>query len=347
MSSSRRVRKLPRRVTMMDIAKEASVSQSTVSFVLNDVREAHISEVTRQRVLQAVKALGYRRRGQSFHAAAHRPIGFLIDGITTSPFGVASMDAARDLAWEHDRTLLIASSGGDAKLERASLEQLMALRPEGVIYASILTRQVDPPEGLQSLPAVLLNCYAGDERLPSVVPAEVAGGRTATTRLIAAGHRRIGFINGEPWMDAARERLHGYRSALTAAGLPFDPALVREADWSPSHAYEQTLTLLALPDPPTGVFCASDTMAVGCYEALKESGKRIPWDVAVIGYDDQWVARHMSPPLTTVLLPHEEMGRWAIEYLMTHPSDPQKEPAPQVRLECPLVERASVQPRSA
>ncbi len=329
---------------MMDIAKEAGVSQSTVSFVLNDVREISISEATRQRVLQVSQALGYRRRSQSLHEATHRTIGFLIDSIATSPFGVASMDAVRDLAWEHDRTLVIASSGGDAGLEHAALEQLVALRPEGIVYASILTRQVSPPETLRSVPAVLLNCYVDDRDLPSVVPAEVAGGETATARLIAAGHRRIGFLNGEPWMDAARDRLHGYRSALTAAGLPFDSALVRDADWSPSRAFQQTLALLTLPNPPTAVFCASDTMAVGCYEALKERGKRIPDDVAVIGYDDQWVARHMSPPLTTMLLPHEQMGRWAIEYLMTRPSDSQEEPAPQVRLECPLVERTSVQP---
>lgn len=328
---------------MMDVAKEARVSQSTVSFVLNDVRDVRIAEATRQRVLETAAALGYRSPGhRALGSQVSRIIGFVMDEIATSPFGVASMDSARELAWEHDRVLVIVSSGGDAELERTVLDRLLSLHPEGIIYASILTRQVEPSNRLDAVPAVLLNCYTADKRFPSVVPAEVAGGHTATAHLIAAGHSRIGFINGETWMDAARDRLTGYRRALASADLPFDPALVREGNWSPSEAYAQTRTLMRLKKPPTAIFCANDPMAVGCYEALRDLGKRIPEDVSVIGYDDQWVARHLNPPLTTVMLPHEEMGRWAIEYLIDHIYNPRSRTAPQVKLECPLVERASV-----
>lgn len=328
---------------MMDVAKESGVSQSTVSFVLNDVRDARISEATRQRVLAAAAALGYRSPGhRAIGNRISRFIGFIVDEISTSPFGVASMDSARELAWEHDRVLMIVSTGGDAELERTVLDRLLSLHPEGIIYASILTRQVEPPDRLDAVSTVLLNCYTADKRFPSVVPAEVTGGYTATGHLIAAGHRRIGFINGETWMDAARDRLEGYRRALASADIPFDPALVREGNWSPSEAYAQTRILMGIENAPTAIFCASDPMAVGCYEALRDLGRRIPEDISVMGYDDQWVARHLSPPLTTVMLPHEEMGRWAIEYLVDRIYNPRSKTVPQVKLECPLVERASV-----
>src|SRR6185312_3342088 len=121
-------------------------------------------------------------------------------------------------------------------------------------------------------PTVLLNCYVADRSLPSIVPAEVLGGRTATERLIRAGHRRIGLIEGEPWMDASRDRLKGYRQALASHEIPFDPVLVRPGNWEPSAGYEQTIVLMNLPQPPTAIFCANDLMALGCYEALKEMG---------------------------------------------------------------------------
>lgn len=332
------------RVTMVDVANEAGVSQSTVSFVLNDVRNVRISETTRQRVMEAATALGYLSPGhRAIGNRVSRIIGFVVDDIATSPFGVASMDGARQLAWEHDRVLMIMSTGSDSELEKAVLKRLLSLQPEGIIYASILTRQVEVSESLDTVPTVLLNCYTADKRFPSVIPAEVAGGHTAASHLIAAGHSRIGFINGETWMDAARDRLKGYRRALASADLPFDSELVKEGNWLPSEAYAQTRNLMALEQPPTAIFCANDAMAVGCYEALRDLGKRIPEDVSVMGYDNQWVAGHLSPPLTTVTLPHEEMGRWAIEYLIDRIFSPNLKAVSQVKLECPLIERASVQ----
>jgi len=328
---------------MMDIAREAGVSQSTVSFVLNGSTSVRISDATRQRVLEVAGALGYRRF--SHLAAEHkgsRVIGFLVDEISTSPFAVASMDGAREVAWENDRVVLISTSGGDPELERSAIDTLLACRPEGVVLASILTRRIEPSPALKDVPTVLLNCYAPGTGIASVVPAEVAGGHTATRSLVEAGHRRIAIITGEPWMEAARDRLKGYRQALATADLATDDALVREGNWLPSSGYEQTRALIALPDPPTAIFCSNDSMAIGCYEALKEHGLRVPDDVSVVGYDDQEVARHIYPPLTTVLLPHEEMGRWAVETLISQVATGVAPPHRHVKIECPLVERGSV-----
>ena len=172
------------------------------------------------------------------------------------------------------------------------------------------------PRRSSQLPTVLLNCHAANGSLASVVPGEVAGGHAATDVLIRAGHRRIGYINGEASMEASRHRLRGYRQALATADLPFDPDLVREGNWQPLSGYEATLALMALPSPPTAIFCANDLMAVGCYEALRELGLRIPEDVAVMGYDDREIAQHLHPPLSSVLLPHFEMGSIAAEILI-------------------------------
>jgi LacI family transcriptional regulator len=177
--------------------------------------------------------------------------------------------------------------------------------------------------------------------LTSIVPGEVGGGHAATDVLIRAGHRRIGFVNGEASMEAARHRLRGYRQALAIADLPFDADLVREGNWQPLSGYEATRELVSLAHPPTAIFCANDLMAVGCYDALRELCLKIPDDIAVMGYDDREIAQHLHPPLSTVLLPHFEMGSIAADLLMDAAAGSISRPL-QIRVECPTVMRKSV-----
>ena len=142
-------------------------------------------------------------------------------------------------------------------------------------------------------------------------------------------------------MEAAQDRLEGYRRALATADIPFDPALVVEGDWSASAGYTGTMKLLALAEPPTAIFCQNDRTAIGCYEALKEAGLRIPEDVSVVGYDDEEIARHLHPRLTSSILPHRAMGQWAVERL-DEPFHGGNRRYPLTKLECPLVPRDSV-----
>jgi LacI family transcriptional regulator len=332
---------------MAEVAKRAGCSQSTVSLVLNDIPNVRIGEETRRRVREAARAIGYQvpwpRLGGGGEMGV---IGFVVDRLATSPEAVVSADGAREAAWAEGRMLLIVSTLSDPEVERRSIESLLARPVEGLVYASIMTRKVDPPDLLRRVPSVLLNCYCEDRSYPSVVPGEIAGGQAATRRLIRAGHVRIGIINGEMWMDAARDRFEGYRRALATADIPFDPDLVRDGNWDYGSGYEHARSLMGLPDPPTAIFCANDRMAVGAYAALGELGLRIPDDVAVIGYDDQEVAQHLSPQLTTMLLPHREMGQWAVERLLHQEGGSGREREGRhavVKLECPLVERESVQ----
>lgn len=329
----------PDRVTMKDVALHAGVSQSTVSFVLNGLEDMRIGAETRKRVLDAVAALDYRPR------AAGRPpksvglgvIGVMFDEIATSPFASVSIEGIQEEAWKHDVIAEIVMTGGNRDYEAEVLKKWARDRVTGVIYGSILTRRVSPPDALSKHRTVLLNCYENAARFPSVVPAERRGGQAATEALLAEGFRRIAFISGEQWMEASDQRMEGYERALRSAGLAVDPSLIVEGNFLPSGGREATLRLMAGHVKPEAIFCANDLMAIGCYEALKELGERVGEGVAVMGYDDQEVAQHLSPALSTVLLPHREMGQWSARTLLSGT----KAKAEQLRMECPVVMRAS------
>jgi LacI family transcriptional regulator len=329
---------------MMDVAGRAGVSQTTVSLVLNDIAGARLSETTRNRVRKAADELGYRlvRRGPRRTSVDKTAIAFIVDEISTDPWMALAFDGVREKAWEFGLSVNLWVTRGDREMEEAAVAHAGRLPLLGIVYGSIFTRRVEPRAALLDRPSVLLNCYDAKRALPSVIPGDLVGGRTATERLIRSGHRRIGLINGQAGIDASRDRLRGYRQALASADLTFDPALVRPGNWEPSTGYEGARDLLALTDPPTAIFCANDPMAVGCFEALKELGLRIPRDISVIGFDDREIAQFTRPPLTTLVLPHYDMGATAAELLIDWATEGAR--APQIKVDCPLVERKSVGP---
>lgn len=328
-----------RRVTMKDVALKAGVSQSTVSFVLNGLDDMRISADTRRRVMDAAAALDYlpRSAGRPPKSAGLGVIGVMFDEIATSPFAAISIEGIQEEAWKHDVIVEVFMTGGNRDYENEVLRKWARDRVLGVVYGSILTRSVTPPEALGRHRTLLLNCYDRDGRFASVVPAERRGGEKATATLLAAGHRRIAFISGEPWMEASDQRMEGYERALRAAGVPVDPSLIIEGNFLPSGGRDATLRLMSGPKRPDAIFCANDLMAIGCYEALKELGERIGETIAVMGYDDQEVAQHLSPALSTVLLPHREMGQWCASRLVAET----ELSGGQVRIECPVVARES------
>lgn len=336
-----------RRPTMTDIAKLAGVSQSTVSLVINHMSGARVTKETREAVLRIARELGYPLERHAHAARESRNLVlYLTDELSTSPHAMQTIDGAKDAAWDQDCLVAVFATRSDPELEAAVLARMLdhpALL--GVIYATIFTRAARLPPRLAeaALPTVLLNCHAREGGHASVLPDEMAGGYAATMHLIAAGHRRIGFINGEGWLEAAGLRLKGYREALAGAGIAFDPALVVEGDWQVSDGYRQALSLLAMADPPTALFCANDLMALGALDAARERALAVPRDLSIVGYDDQDVARYTHPPLTTVLLPNYEMGRWAAETLIAQAraGSPEKR---HVEMDCPLVTRDSVAP---
>ena len=339
------------RVTMQDIARAAGCSQPTVSIVLNKNETVKISDEMKARVLNAARDLGYRPPGAKSAAASKSvgeerlidgAIGFIVDNLAVSPEAVNAFDGVMQAVKATGNVVLLAETQNDPVREPKTIDYMLKQGVSALIYACVFTRRVEVPELLKSagIPVLLLNCYSDDLSLPAVMPSEVAGGHAATNALIKTGHKRIGLIVGEEYQEGAISRLTGYRNALASADIPFDDELIVQGNWLPSSGYVGTQTLMSLANPPTAIFCQNDRMAVGCYEALKELGLTIPDDISVIGYDDDELARHLSPPLTSMNLPSRAQGRWVIEHLFHGPRDETRYPL--VKLECELVERESI-----
>lgn len=329
--------------TMSDVARRVGVSQATVSLVLNNAPGTRISPVTRARVLAAARNLGYQKVAHPHEPG--RVIGLLINDLTTTQHAASLLEGARDEAAASDCLVTVISTQGTPEVEAEALDYLMGRPLVGVIYASLLTQAVDPPERLRDVVTVLLNCHSVKDAYPSIVPGDVAGGFAVASALLEAGHKRVAMINGEDWIEASRDRLQGYRQALTTYDLAVDPALIVSGGWTLANGREQANRLLDLPNPPTAIFCYCDRMALGAYDAVNSRGLKIPDDVSIVGFDDESFAADMAPPLTTVVLPHEEMARWAVSRLL----EMSRLPATahvfrQTKMECRVVVRDSVAP---
>jgi LacI family transcriptional regulator len=331
-----------RKLTIKDIAKHAGVGTTTVSRVLNN--HPYVSAEKREKVLRAIDELDFRPNYSARWLRGNSTglIGFLTDQVATTPYAVDIIRGAQEAASTRDHVLLVLNTGQTPESADAAVEFLLERQVVGIIYAAMFHRAVELPDNIYQVPSALANCYLSDRSLPSAVPDEVIGGYRATRKLLEAGHRRIAFLNGmPPAVDAATGRLAGYQQALQEFDAPFDPALIAAVSGLSIENYETTKHFLNLANPPTGFFCATDRTAMGCYAALNESGLRIPDDIGVVGFDNQIdLAENMLPALTTVQLPHYEMGQWAFEQLFVdHPDD---EPPTQQKIDCPLIERNSV-----
>lgn len=329
-----------RRVTITDVAARAGVSVATVSYVLNDKPGAKIPPSTRERVQAAARELGYRPNAlaQGLLHGTSRFIGVIADAIATTPFAGQLIEGAQAEAWRHGYLLLIANTDDDPEVEENALRVMLEHRVAGVLYSTYFHRKVSAPSELAEVPHVLANCYSDNAEQLSVVPDEVEGGRSATRLLLEAGHRRIGFINSVEDAPGPIGRLAGYTAALEEAGLQMDPCLVIAAGHDQEAGYEGVQVLLDMPQPPTALFCYNDRVAMGVYDALRERGLSVPDDVAIVGFDNQEViAGHMRPTLTTVALPHYEIGVRAVQALLGV-----SDGGPRHVIECPVVLRESV-----
>ncbi|SFR93138.1 LacI family transcriptional regulator [Microbacterium sp. cf046] len=327
-------------VTMRDVAKAAGVSVATVSHVVNDKPGARIGEDARRRVQEAVAQLGYRPNAlaKTLSQGGSRFIGLVADAIATTPFAGQIIHGAQDEAWKHGYVLLVANTDGNTEAENDAIAMMLEHQVHGILYSTWYHREIVVPEILQQTETVLVDCYSTDTTFAAVVPDERQGGRTATEQLLATGHRRIAFINTTSPSPARTGRLAGYRDALESAGIDFDESLVISAEPQQEGGYASAEYVVA--SGASGVFCHNDRVAMGLYDGLRERGLRIPADIAVIGFDNQEViAAHLRPPLTTVALPHYELGAAGVRVLLG------LEPAPHdgpLLIACPPVMRASI-----
>jgi LacI family transcriptional regulator len=335
------------RVLIRHVAERAGVSVTTVSHVLNDVPGKRITPETRERVRRAAVQLGYAPNSvaRSLRLQRTEMIALVSDEVATTPYAGRMILGAQETASKHGWLLMLVNVGFDAEFEAAEIEALRQRQVDGFLYAKMFHQQVVLPASLEGAPTVLLDAATADPAVPSVVPDEFGGGRTATRLLLEHGHTRVGFLNNTDDIPATRGRLAGYRAALEEAGLTADDRWVTEASSDTEGGLVAARRMLSRSDRPTALFCFNDRMAMGAYHAAGELGLRIPEDVSIVGFDDQeLIASGLRPRLSTVALPHYEMGAWAVETLIRQVTDDSPVVARQVAAECPLVTRDSVAP---
>jgi LacI family transcriptional regulator len=329
-----------RPVTVRDVAEAAGVSVSTVSLVVNNKEGARIGAETRQRVRKVIRDLGYRPNAlaKTLVSGTSRFIGLVSDAIASTPFAGQIIHGAQDEAWKHGYVLLVANTEGDEHVEKDAIAMMLEHKVHGIMYSTWYHRPIDVPAALHETDYVLVNCSARTGTASAVVPDEVQGGLTATRILLDRGHRRIAFINTTTPSPARTGRLKGYRQALEECGVAYDSSLVLDAQPDQEGGYGAVDRLLATG--ATAVFCHNDRVAMGLLDGLRERGKSVPNDISVVGFDDQEViSAHTRPALSTVGLPHYELGAAGVRLLLGL-DDP---PAHGIlRISCPAVERASV-----
>ncbi|MFF0384933.1 LacI family DNA-binding transcriptional regulator [Streptomyces sp. NPDC004286] len=313
------------RPTLEEVAARAGVGRGTVSRVING--SPRVRDATRAAVEAAVAELGYVPNTAARALAANRSdaIALVVPEPETrffvEPYFSDMLKGVGAALTDTEMQLLLIFAGNDRERRRLA-QYLAAHRVDGVLLVSV--HADDPLPDLLSqldIPTVISGPRSAHETLPSVDSDNYGGGRSAVEHLMARGRGTIGTITGRLDVYGAERRVEGYREALADAGRPVDERLIVPGDFTEEGGRRAMAVLLQRCPELDAVFAESDVMAAGARQVLREAGRRIPDDVALVGYDDSAIARHMDPPLTTVRQPIEEMGRAMIDLLLDEIAD--------------------------
>ncbi len=304
------------RPTIYDVAKLAGVSTATVSRALNGTGQ--IAPATRTAIEQAVEQLGYRANtiARSLVTKSTQTIAFLLPDIT-NPFYATLVSGIQELALQSDHTMLLCTTEGDPEREEQYLRLLQAKQVDGALVDGLVL----PPDRIarfveDGFPIVCLDRDVNSRSVPLVQVDNRLGARLATEHLLSLGHTRIAHVAGARELRISEERLTGYREALAAAGVTADPRLVAAGHFTEEGGYEATRALLESGVELSAVFAANDLSAIGVVNAITESGRGVPADVSVVGFDDVRLSAFTSPPLTTIQQPAAEIAQRATEILI-------------------------------
>lgn len=341
-------------VTMKEIARETGVSVSTVSLVLNHRDEGRVNPTVAARVRHAAERMGYHFNpmARSLRTKRTRMLGFVSEDVATTPYAggiiAGAQQACRRLGY---LMICVNGTGGDGEI--AALKRYGV---DGLMYAMMSNRATSVPDALSDLPLVLVDATDADGRVPGVVPDEFRIGFDATRRLLDAGCERIAYVGSPGPMVAQSGRLAGYHAALEEAGRVFDERLAIEVS-NNAPALDAVASLFDGPRPD-GFFCFNDARAWYVYECAARRGLAVGRDISVVGVDNHRVlAETFVPELTTVELPHVEMGYWAACRLIrdiegglpdgfampdTTAELPDLDASPHATIRCALIEKQSV-----
>lgn len=303
-------------VTLADVAREAGVDQSTVSRVLRDDHRARATDETRARIRETADRLGYVPNASARSLAVRKTstIGLLIpnvSGVIYADIIKGAADAASALGY----VLVVADGSELGRANDAVRKLVLEGRVDGLLLASgTLTDQVtDDLLGSTGNVVVLNRQIAG--KVPQVIEDDEYGMYLGTRELVDAGHRRIACLAGPPDVDTSRRRVKGYKRAMREAGLTAPAGLVVHHDFDEASGYTGMLALLGQQPQPTAVAAASLAAAVGAMAAARDQGIVIPDDLSMVAFHDAPLANYLSPPLTTIAMPLQELGRQAMQML--------------------------------
>lgn len=319
----------------------AGVSTSTVSHVIN--KDRFVSDAIREKVELAIKELNYAPSAlaRSLKINQTRTIGMLITA-STNPFYSELVRGVERSCFERGYSLVLCNTEGDEQRMNSNLETLMQKRVDGLLLLCTETHQPSKEiiQRYPSIPTVMMDWAPFDGDSDLIQDNSLLGGDMATQYLIDKGHTHIACIAGPLDKTPARLRLEGYRDAMARAGLTIHDGNELIGNFEFSGGFEAMQMLLALEVRPQAVFICNDAMAVGAYLALYQAGLRVPQDIAVVGYDDIELAQYMTPPLTTIHQPKDELGELAIDVLIHRISDPTQQQQ-RLQLTPVLMERGS------
>jgi LacI family transcriptional regulator len=327
--------------TIREVSRLARVSPATVSRVLNGTTP--VADLTRDRVLKAVAALDYKPNAFARGLATNRSggIGITVNEVSSPYFG-AFVAGVEQVVRERGIHLMVSSGYADANNEHASIEFLLERRCDGLVVQVEGLADEELIELVRNGPApvVVFGRSIAEIEDACVVMNNERGGALAADYLLAHGHRRIGHVTGPLSFPDARERLHGYRRALEAAGVDHVERYVVESNFQEEGGARAAARLLDRAPEITAIFFGNDQMAAGGMRTLREAGLDVPNDISVVGFDDVFLAQYLTPSLTTVRQPLVDMGRAAAHLLLARLENDGREVVH--RFDPELIERQSV-----
>ncbi len=311
-----------KRVTSQDVADHAGVSRTTVSLVLSSHATVKISKNTRERVIKAAQELGYvpDAAAQALASRRSRIIGLILTRslhhIAADTFMTQLLDGILEVIHQNDMRLVVDIIEPEHQKE-CYLEMVRAKRIDGILLSG---PRVDDQalEALQKydIPTVLIGQLPG-ANFPYVDVDNRAAARKAVSHLVGLGHEKIALITNAPLLyTASIDRLNGYKDVLQQAGIRYQDELLRFGEFNAESGYEQMMDLIQSGPEFSAAFVASDMVAIGARAALSEKGISIPDDVALVGFDDLPFAKFEEPPLTTIRVPAQNLGKQACQVLI-------------------------------
>ncbi|SES92857.1 ribose operon transcriptional repressor RbsR [Thorsellia anophelis] len=330
--------------TMKDVAKLAKVSTSTVSHVINQNR--FVSDSVAKRVLQAIETLNYAPSAlaRSLKMKQTKTIGMLVTA-SSNPFYAEVVTGVEQSCYERGYSLVLCNTAENTQRFNHNLAMLMQKRVDGLII--MCTEGLQPPEDLlnryPSIPIVMMDWSPFSSKHDVIQDNSLLGGTLACQHLIDMGHTRIACIAGPLDKATAKQRLAGFRLAMSEVKLDIIEGYEQFCKFEFEGGLFAMQTLLRLPIRPTAVFAGNDAIALGAYQAIFRAQLSIPNDISIIGYDDIALCEYLTPPLTTIHQPKDALGELAVDALLHRITHPDRK-GQILSLTPELIERQSVYP---